>query len=82
LPGKVLLRAQLWYRRGELGLGFALKCENSSERAAVSMVAALVAKLMKADKAMSAAFSEISKHRNKNWNKMVVGKVKAAGELG
>jgi L-asparaginase II len=66
----------------ELGLGFALKCDDGSERAAVSMAAALVAKLMKADKEMAAAFSEISKHRNKNWNGMVVGKVKAAGELG
>jgi L-asparaginase II len=80
LPGKVLLRDHLWHRRGELGLGFALKCDNGSEQAAVSMAAALVAKLMKADKEMSAAFSEISKPRNKNWNGMVVGKMKAAGE--
>jgi L-asparaginase II len=66
----------------ELGLGIALKSDDGSERAVTSMVAGVLAKLLKSDKDLSEKYHEAAKHRYKNWNGMVVGKVKAVGELG
>ena len=66
----------------ELGLGIALKCDDGTARAAQSMIAAVLAKLLKADADLAEKFRELAKHREKNWNGMVVGKVRAAGELG
>ncbi len=66
----------------ELGLGFALKSDDGSERAAVSMIAGVLAKLLKSDAELSEKYKEAAKHRYRNWNGMIVGKVKAAGELG
>lgn len=66
----------------ELGLGIALKSDDGSERAAISMVAGVLAKLLKGDADLSEKYREAAKHRNKNWNGMIVGKVRAAGELG
>ncbi len=66
----------------ELGLGFALKSDDGSERAALSMIAGVLAKLLKSDAELSEKYKEAAKHRYRNWNGMIVGKVKAAGELG
>ena len=65
-----------------LGLGIAIKCDDGNARASDVMIAAVLAKLMAKDEAMAEAFRGAAKKVLKNWNGMVVGKVKAAGELG
>jgi L-asparaginase II len=45
----------------ELGLGIALKCDDGAGRAAEVMVAAVLAKLLRADEALSAKLSELAR---------------------
>jgi L-asparaginase II len=45
----------------ELGLGIALKCDDGAARAAEVMIAALLAKLLKADEALAARLGELAR---------------------
>ena len=65
-----------------LGLGIAIKCDDGNARASDVMIAAVLAKLLVKDEAMAEAYRGSAKKVLKNWNGMVVGKVKAVGELG
>lgn len=63
----------------ELGLGFALKCDDGAVRAAETMVAALIARLSK--DALGEKVGALSRQVMKNWNGIEVGIVRPAGEL-
>jgi L-asparaginase II len=63
----------------ELGLGFALKCDDGAVRAAETMVAALIARLSK--DALGEEVGALSHQVMKNWNGIEVGIVRPAGEL-
>jgi L-asparaginase II len=65
-----------------LGLGIALKCDDGNARASDVMIAAVLARLMAKDEAPAETYRGAAKKVLKNWNGMVVGKVKAVGELG
>lgn len=65
----------------EKGLGIALKCEDGATRAAESMVAAVLAKLMADDAALSASLHELAKRTLRNWNGIAVGEVRPVAEL-
>jgi L-asparaginase II len=45
----------------ELGLGIALKCDDGAGRAAETMVAAVLARLLKSDEALSARLGELAR---------------------
>jgi L-asparaginase II len=60
----------------ELGLGFALKCEDGAGRAAQTVVAELLARLLKADAALSETLSRMARPPLLNRNGYVVGEVR------
>ena len=64
----------------ELGLGIALKCEDGSERAAVAMVNAVLAKLF-AKNDLAETYRASANKGFRNWNKIEVGRFRPAGEL-
>ncbi|MBL0936218.1 MAG: asparaginase [Rhizobiaceae bacterium] len=64
----------------ELGLGFALKCDDGAVRAAETMVAALIARLMKDE--LGERVGEMARPVMRNWNGIEVGMVRPVGELG
>jgi L-asparaginase II len=64
----------------ELGLGFALKCDDGAVRAAETMVAALIGRLVKDE--LGERISEMARPVMKNWNGIEVGTVRPVGELG
>ena len=45
----------------ELGLGIALKCDDGTERANASMIASVLARLLKSDEALSARLAELAR---------------------
>jgi len=61
----------------ELGLGFALKIDDGAGRAAEAAVAALLARLLKTQPDLSAAFAAMSTVTMTNWNGIDVGQVRA-----
>ncbi|MHB2265945.1 asparaginase [Aliihoeflea sp. PC F10.4] len=63
----------------ELGLGFALKCDDGAVRAAETMVGALIGRL--ADDALGEEVAALSRQVMTNWNGIDVGVVRPAGEL-
>ncbi|MGN6548616.1 MAG: asparaginase [Pararhizobium sp.] len=65
----------------ERGLGIALKCEDGATRAAESMVAAVLSKLLADDADLSAALREAATRTLRNWNGITVGEVTPVGEL-
>lgn len=65
----------------ELGLGIALKCDDGATRAAEVMVAAILARLLAKDAALSAVFAEMAAPKLANWNGVEVGALKPVGEL-
>lgn len=65
----------------ELGLGIALKCDDGATRAAEVMVAAILARLVAKDAALSAVFAEMAAPKLTNWNGIEVGSLRAVGEL-
>lgn len=65
----------------ELGLGIALKCDDGATRAAEVMVAAVLARLLAEDAALSAAFAEMAAPKLTNWNGIEVGSLRPVGEL-
>ena len=64
----------------ELGLGIALKCEDGSERGAVAIINAVLAKLFGKDDVAEAYRANAGKGF-RNWNKIEVGRFRPAGEL-
>ncbi|MBP0438857.1 asparaginase [Tianweitania sediminis] len=60
----------------ELGLGFALKCEDGASRAAEAIVARLLVILMRGDEAFAERFEQIANPIFTNWNGLVVGGVR------
>lgn len=65
----------------ELGLGIAIKCDDGAGRAAEVMVAAVLARLMQTDEALSDSLSQLARPGLKNWNDFSVGGLRPAGEL-
>ena len=63
----------------ELGLGFALKCDDGSIRAVETMVAALIGRL--AADALGEEIAAMSRQVMTNWNGIEVGVVRPVGEL-
>jgi L-asparaginase II len=63
----------------ELGLGFALKCDDGAVRAAETMVAALIARLVKGE--LGERVAEMARPVMRNWNGIEVGMVRPVGEL-
>lgn len=63
----------------ELGLGFALKCDDGAVRAAETMVAALIARLVKGD--LGERVGEMARPVMTNWNGIEVGTVRPVGVL-
>ena len=61
----------------ELGLGFALKIDDGAGRASEAAVAALLARLLKGDPALSGRFDALSRVAMTNWNGIEVGEVRA-----
>lgn len=64
----------------DLGFGIALKCDDGSERGAVAMVNAVLAKLFDKDGAAD-AFRDSANRGFQNWNKIEVGRFRPAGDL-
>ncbi|MBB4123543.1 asparaginase [Martelella radicis] len=61
----------------EQGLGIALKCEDGTTRAAEAMVAAVLARLLADDAALSERLRLMADSGLKNWNGTEVGRVRA-----
>jgi L-asparaginase II len=57
----------------ELGLAFALKCDDGATRASEAMAAGLLARLFAFDPDLSAKFDRYSTREMKNWNSIVYG---------
>jgi L-asparaginase II len=64
----------------ELGLGIALKCDDGSERGAVAMINAVLAKLLQKQK-VSEAYRLAANKSFRNWNKIDIGRFRPAGPL-
>lgn len=65
----------------ELGLGLAIKCDDGAGRAAETMVAAVLGRLLSGDAELSGAMRELANPVMKNWNGIEVGRVRPAGAL-
>lgn len=65
----------------ELGLGIALKCDDGAARAAEVMVAAVVARLLGPDDALSAAVGGMARPVMANWNGLEVGALRPVEPL-
>jgi L-asparaginase II len=61
----------------KLGLGFALKCEDGTTRAAEAMAAALIARLLGMEHPANAVLSAMANGRLTNWFGTEVGRVRA-----
>ncbi|WP_343313871.1 asparaginase [Brucella sp. BE17] len=59
----------------ELGLGFALKCDDGATRAAEAMVATLLARIFCKDEELSARLTAFANPAMKNWNGIAFGRV-------
>lgn len=57
----------------ELGVGFALKCDDGATRGAEVMVSTLLSRLFKDDEELSAKLDGFSRKELKNWNGIKVG---------
>jgi L-asparaginase II len=83
-PGRVFAKygAEAVYTAAipELGLGIALKCDDGSERGAVAMINAVLAKLFGNHDAAEAYRTAANKGFS-NWNRIEVGRFRAAGAL-
>ena len=65
----------------ELGLGIALKCDDSHGRAAEAAVSAVLARLFADDGAVQAALADLVRPVLKNWNGIHVGGLRPAAAL-
>lgn len=66
----------------ELGLGVALKCDDGAARAAEMMMAALIKRFIALNEAETDALAPQLVPKMVNWNKIEVGQIRAAGDLG
>lgn len=66
----------------ELGIGIAIKCDDGAGRASEVMVAAVLARLLEKDEALSATLSRMARPVLTNWNGIEVGGLRPVGELG
>lgn len=60
----------------ELGLGIALKCDDGASRAAETMIAAVLAKLLAKDEAVAAKLTDQANPVLKNWNGIEVASLR------
>lgn len=65
----------------ELGFGFALKCDDGTTRAAETMVATLLTRLLHADGQLAAKLDSYANRQMKNWNGVPLGSVTPAQVL-
>ena len=65
----------------ELGLGIALKCDDGAGRAAEAMIAAVLAKLLKPDEALSARLHELARPAIPSRKGAPVGRISPTGAL-
>ncbi|MGY6708714.1 MAG: asparaginase [Rhizobiaceae bacterium] len=65
----------------ELGLGIAIKCDDGAGRAAEVMVAAVLARLFRADEPMARRLGEFARPLLTNWNGLRVGAMRPTAEL-
>ena len=65
----------------EHGLGIALKCDDGATRAAETVVASVLAGLLKDDEELASGLRRIASPVLKNWNGIEVGAVRPAGAL-
>ena len=65
----------------ELGLGIALKCDDGATRAAETMVASLIARLLKDDAELSSAISELARPKVLSRRGAEVGEIRPTGAL-
>ena len=63
----------------ELGLGIAVKADDGATRAAEAMVAGVIAHLARDVPEIAQAVAPFADHEMKNWNKRIVGRVRAVG---
>lgn len=66
----------------ELGVGFAVKCDDGAGRAADVVTAALIAKFLPNNGHVDPVVAELAGPVLKNWNGIEVGGMRAAGPLG
>ncbi|MFC0245198.1 asparaginase [Falsochrobactrum ovis] len=59
----------------ELGLGFALKCDDGATRAAEAMVAILLSRMFHKEEELSTKLAEFSHVEMKNWNGITFGSI-------
>lgn len=62
----------------ELGLGFALKCDDGATRASEAMVAMLLSRIFRRDEELSALLAAFASPQMKNWNGIAFGGVAPA----
>ncbi|GAA4109019.1 asparaginase [Aminobacter aganoensis] len=60
----------------ELGLGIALKCDDGAGRAAEAMIAAVLARLLAGDEALSSTLAKAARPVLKNWNGIEVASLR------
>ena len=65
----------------ELGLGFAVKCDDGAGRAADVVTAALIAKLLPDNGQVNPVVAELARPTLKNWNGIEVGGMRPAALL-
>ncbi|RWC63637.1 asparaginase [Mesorhizobium sp.] len=65
----------------ELGLGIALKCDDGAGRAAEAMIAAVLAKLLRADEALASELSRLARTPIENRNGAKVGGLRPTAAL-
>ncbi len=66
----------------ELGVGVALKCDDGTGRAGEAMIAAVLARLLKDDEALSSALEEMARPAVTSRKGVPVGEVRPTGALG
>jgi L-asparaginase II len=66
----------------ELGLGFAVKCDDGAGRAADVVTAALIAKFLPDNGQVNPVVAELARPTLKNWNGFEVGAMRPAAALG
>lgn len=65
----------------DLGLGIALKCDDGASRAAETMIAAVLAKLLSKDEALSPDLGKLANPILKNWNGIAVASLRPTPAL-
>ncbi|HEY4191126.1 MAG TPA: asparaginase, partial [Mesorhizobium sp.] len=84
-PGRIFVKSGAegvyWAAIPELGLGIALKCDDGAIRGAETMIAAVLAKLLASDEALSATLITQACPVLKNWNGLSVASLRPTAAL-